>query len=337
MSSRNNRVLDHETKIEVKKGTLAVVTIVSSIIVLIVMICFLWKRKFSLSAQIESDVFGQFGDFVGGVIGTALTLLSIMLLYYTFILTKQQIESQQIQHEKEQIEARFFELLKIHRDNAETIREEDNYVFKKYVDEINRNYNSVKEWKRRMESTISHNDIINISYLTFFYGIKMAEGRNTIKEVLLQHNPQIDTNFIEAFIRNQITWGDNPSEGHEMELGHYFRHLYQIVKYINERNRRTLSYKEKYEYIKILRAQLTAYEQIILFWDSLSPLGISWEFKERNSQNPNKNRQFITKYNLIKNIPAKFADEEVKPNLFYTGVKFDWLRTPSNRDESIYF
>lgn len=333
---KDKKILNKETKMEIESGPLKGSIIISCIILLIVVICFLWKREFSLSTTIESDVFGQFGDFVGGVIGTVLTLLSIMLLYYTFVLTKQQIKSQQRQQEKTQVEARFFELLKIHRENAEKIKEENKgfSVFKKYVDEINKNYGCIKIYESQKESSISLNDVISISYLIFFYGVKTPEGLNTIKEVLLQNKSNIDIKFIDGFSKEEKK---TLSGGHEIELGHYFRHLYQIVKYINERNIDILSYKERYDYIKILRAQLTTYEQIILFWDSLSPLGMSWEFRERNKQKPDKNKQLITKYNLIKNIPAKFADGDVKPNIFYPEVNFDWIETPSDRNESIYF
>lgn len=302
-------------------------------------VCFLWERHFSLSVPIENDVFGQFGDFVGGVVGTGFTFLSMLLLYYTFLLTKKQIYLQQIQNERQQIETRFFELLKIHRKNTEQIIElndSKNFVFKEFVDEIDRNYNTIKRWVNKTKSSISMMDMINISYLVFFYGVQNKEGRNTIKDVLLQYNPDIDIKFINDFIYEQIDWGYNPSRGHEIELGHYFRHLYQIVKYINTRQRDILSYKERYMYMKTLRAQMTTYEQIILFWDSLSILGKSWELRERNKDEPDKNLFLITKYNLIKNIPAKFSNQEIQLNFFYPEVKFDWLIS-LDRDESIYY
>lgn len=302
-------------------------------------VCFLWKRHFSLSVQIENDVFGQFGDFVGGVVGTGLTFLSVVLLYYTFLLTKKQICLQQIQNERQQIETRFFELLTMHRKNADRIialNDSRNLVFKEFVDEIDRNYNTIKKWANLTKSSISIMDIMNISYLAFFYGVQNKEGINTIKDVLLQYNPNFDIKFINDFTHEQINWGDIPSKGHEIELGHYFRQLYQIVKYINTRKKNVLSYKERYMYIKTLRAQMTAYEQIILFWDSVSILGESWEFREKNKNKPNQNLFLITKYNLIKNIPAKFSNPEIKLNHFYPKVKFDWLIS-LERDESIYY
>ena len=63
--------------------------------------------------------------------------------------------------------------------------------------------------------------------------------------------------------------------GHQHRLGHYFRHLFQAAQYVNNQNR--LDKKGKYFYMKTLRAQLSTYEQEVLFINSLSFLGMSWE------------------------------------------------------------
>ncbi|MCX3264224.1 putative phage abortive infection protein [Pedobacter agri] len=114
-------------------------------------------------------------------------------------------------------------------------------------------------------------------------------------------------------------------EGHQSRLGHYFRHLYQTVKYIN--NQEKISYKRKYEYIKVLRAQLSNYEQAILFLNSLSSLGQNWEMHpEINSElttNGKVNFELITKYNLIKNLPGEtiygIPFKRFYPNVQYEG------------------
>jgi hypothetical protein len=83
---------------------------------------------------------------------------------------------------------------------------------------------------------------------------------------------------------------------------------------------------EKYNYVKTLRAQLSSYEQVLLFWDSVSPLGYVWEMEERklNSGTPDKYKCLITIYNLLKNIPEGLIEGEVNVNRFYPDVKYDW-------------
>lgn len=55
------------------------------VVIVAVLICFIWKFPFfELNYPIESERWGQFGDFIGGVIGTFITLISIIFLYLAF-------------------------------------------------------------------------------------------------------------------------------------------------------------------------------------------------------------------------------------------------------------
>ncbi|CAI8721926.1 putative phage abortive infection protein [Chryseobacterium sp. IT-36CA2] len=98
--------------------------------------------------------------------------------------------------------------------------------------------------------------------------------------------------------------------GHQHRLGHYYRHLYQSIKYINSQKK--LNFEEKYFYVKTFRAQLSTYEQELLFLNSLSFLGLTWELKPKYKKsgitfiniNREKSLKLITNYNLIKNVPG---------------------------------
>jgi len=111
--------------------------------------------------------------------------------------------------------------------------------------------------------------------------------------------------------------------GHQFRLGHYFRNLYQTVTFIN--NDPQTNYSQKYSNIKILRGQLSTFEQSIIFLNSLSILGRVWELENRND--PQKaidlNNQLITKYNFIKNILNYDIIEGVNVSHFYPLVEFE--------------
>jgi len=111
--------------------------------------------------------------------------------------------------------------------------------------------------------------------------------------------------------------------GHQFRLGHYFRHFFQTVTYINSSN--LLNYKEKYENVKLLRGQLSTYEQLVIFLNSISVLGRVWELEK--SMSPNKaieyDRQLITKYNLIKNISNDTIINGVLASDYYPLVAFE--------------
>ena len=118
--------------------------------------------------------------------------------------------------------------------------------------------------------------------------------------------------------------------GHQHRLGHYFRHLFQTYKYLHYSKQ--LSKKKKYFYAKTLRAQLSTYEQALLFVNSISSLGMKWEMtpelenrKSLTEDEQNKRRienHLITEYNLIKNLPGeKILDLRYKS--YYPNIKYE--------------
>nr|WP_275986046.1 putative phage abortive infection protein [Serratia ureilytica] len=72
------------------------------------------------------------------------------------------------------------------------------------------------------------------------------------------------------------------------ELGHYFRFIYNIFKFIDES---IVSNEDKIKYSKIIRAQLSDYELTIIFYNCLTWRGCE-SFKA-----------LIEKYSIFDNIP----------------------------------
>lgn len=105
---------------------------------LLCVIVFLWKCPlFYWSRAIDAGRWGQFGDFIGGSLGTILTFLSIVLLYKTFEaqretnrltkLSNEQIaeeNKQQVEWEKSrQFEEKFHTLLALYREAAHAYKD----------------------------------------------------------------------------------------------------------------------------------------------------------------------------------------------------------------------
>lgn len=72
-------------------------------------------------------------------------------------------------------------------------------------------------------------------------------------------------------------------------LDHYFRHLYTILKFIDQSNAIT-NFDDKYQYATILRATLSRYELVLLYYNGLSDLGRM------------KLKPLIEKYSMLKNL-----------------------------------
>ncbi|MBH8556944.1 putative phage abortive infection protein [Hymenobacter negativus] len=109
--------------------------------------------------------------------------------------------------------------------------------------------------------------------------------------------------------------------GHQHRLGHYFRHLFHTYTFINQYPE--LSDDRKYFYAKTLRAQLSTYEQALLFANSVSSLGWDWEYRDVSNNRPcSKSNQIITKFNLVKNLPGKHI-YGITYNYFFPAVKYE--------------
>ena len=184
-------------------------------------------------------------------------------------------------------------------------------------------WDSVENLKKRT--------IINISYLITFIGVKKL-SLNQLKFILNKtYKEDIVNNVISTFqvyiidqdngdicnmnpvVLNCLRNNENKKyRGFQNEFGNYFRLLFQIFRYLNEQT--WLSNQDKYTYAKMLRSQLSNYEELLLFYNSLSDYGLEWEYNK--VQNDDK---LITKFKLIKNIP--FDQDLAK--LFYPNINFE--------------
>lgn len=107
-----------------------------------------------------------------------------------------------------------------------------------------------------------------------------------------------------------------PFDGNVNRLGHYYRHLFQTVSFIV--NSRTVDYHDdKYRYLKLLRAQLSNHEQLLLYYNALTKMGEEWITEK-----------YFTTYRMIKNIPLIDADFGITPP--------EKLGTHNEMDQSIF-
>jgi len=135
--------------------------------------------------------------------------------------------------------------------------------------------------------------------------------------------PTFDKKFIDAVdhklnqaetkaeFQSDRNFGYVPFEGHQSRLGHYYRHLYQMVGYVDQQ---TIDI-DKYEYVKTIRAQLSTHEEALLLINSLTPVGKDWWQKD-----------LIVTYRLVQNLPRDFFDSSTEldvSTLFEPGY-FEW-------------
>lgn len=126
-----------------------------------------------------------------------------------------------------------------------------------------------------------------------------------------------------------------PFIGHSSRLAHYFRHLYMMVKYIAEQDVNLLTYGRKRDYLKLLRAQLSNDEQVMLFYNWLGGYGARWEERTRRSFNFRVNNSFFVDYRMIHNIQNSYLILDFDVTKIFTSGKckeFLFIVDKSNSD-----
>lgn len=270
---------------------------------------------------------GQLGDTIGGILGPFIAIVAAALMFiafwvqYTF--NKQQWQSIQI----DRLENRIFEMLNLHKHNVsefEYFNEKGRHVFPDLFRELRYTYLVLEKISTKYPDNKDFQNketLSSIAYLIFFIGIDQKDNiylQDLIHKVcpsnpwedIISTYPMysdigsfvIEFDLSEEQIKTELS--SLPLKGHRQTLGHYYRHLYQIVKYIADYPNGTLQKLDKYNYIKTIRAQLSDYEQLLLYYNSLSPFGHSWI-----------DNKYLTDYKMIKNIPLPLplADFGIRP------------------------
>ncbi len=237
----------------------------------------------------------------------------------------------------ERFENRFYELLKFHKSNVEEMNI-GNKVFKSkcfvpmfyelrfcYITSENYYKNTSQDIKDLYE--YDKINLMNFGYTIFFFGIgiqsekhflnRLNKGETHLFNELKSFFENIQYDYLSFFEDNpsSLYYQHNlplsgkaderttefyyyPFDGHVNRLGHYYRHLFQTATYII--NQDFLTDNEKYEYIKTLRAQLTNFEQLLIYYNAIAWFDSEW-------------KELFTTFRLIKNLPIPIADFYIKP------------------------
>jgi hypothetical protein len=300
---------------------------------------------------LETSIWNNYGGTIGGSIGVLFSLVGALFLIIN-------LREQRRNTAKQQIETHFYQMLQLHRNNVAEMQSKG-HVGRSFFVNIKDEFHILlaklqtavipdpgEEWP-----PLTIGKEVNIAYLTLYFGVRNSSEnylRTLIAHIIGDEknlSDKIFTRFLEGIseeqrkvesrnIHNRYRKKFLPYDGHQSRLGHYFRHLFQIVTFINDQPNGLLSYHDKKHYIKVLRAQLSTHEQAIFLYNSLSELGSAWEKEKTNEE-----EKLITKYNLIKNLPMEFSIG-IDASSFYPNVSFEHQGYPAEMErkkwESIY-
>lgn len=306
---------------------------------LFIMILILTSNSFNPIFDLSSK--GQVGDTIGGitapfigVVVAALTFLAFFMQFKANETHNQQFDEQSLEKEREKHENKILYLIKQNRSIAESMSIGDNVegvkCFLKMFIEFRAMYQIVKSF---YGSEINNREVINMSFLLFYNGV--GKTSNILNQNILKSTPRLEellvtvdeisssktTNVFILKKEYKIQYDQEslnaldfkPFQGHMTRLGQYFRNLFHILSYTQSIDKKLILQEDKYELIKSLRSQLSSYEQILIYFNSLSLYG-----------KPLQDNNFLNQYFLIKNIPIPLVDFAGDIHEFYPEIKFEW-------------
>lgn len=197
----------------------------------------------------ESDR-GTFGDMFGAVnalfsgLAFAALIYTVLLQRYELSLQRKELEltRAELQGQKQQMQAQ-----------AETLG------------------------AQRLENTFFqllrvHNDIINAIDLVDPQSKDVTKSRDCFRVFFKRYRNIFDPYVNEHPNEDALTQINSAYrlfyDRHQGEIGHYFRNLYHIIKFV-----KTSGIEEKKMYTNFVRAQLSSFELALLFYNCLSVMG----------------------------------------------------------------
>ena len=236
----------------------------SIIIILLTFISYCFNHSFGIgnNYELNTDKLGSFGDFVGGFLGTILTIIATIYIYQTFNAQKKSIEIQedQLKNQKEelksqktelilqrqliaqqQFESSFFNMINVHRElkNGLKLDKENNLFYggliypnsdKSGVEVISKISNDFEQFYKSdfiFNTLISEN---NLNYLiTKILTDEYDKNNNLFKELEDPDNP---TQLLVEI--DEFNWDENNNSIEYQKKKIYFFFKYLFKNYQNQ-------------------------------------------------------------------------------------------------------
>ena len=312
---------------------------------------------FSENSGTIGDTFGMMNPFIA--------IAAAIITFAAFLIQYEANQEMRKDNKKQQIINRFYEMLRIHRDNVndlewinkiqhtkeinikdKTLNQSTFYKEKKFEPTIEPDDKFIQKKGRQIFSyyiiefdiaytlfdiihpELNTEDKIKKAYQMLYRGVAdeifdfetqytikksistckdILEFNSTMEKIVENFNLTTENKYkvITAlnllFIHREFYTLRPPFENHTSELDNYFRHLFLTAKTIAKEDDKILSYSEKRDLLRILRAQLSEAEQILLLYNWMSGDGYKWESKTIDGNH------FFTQYRMIHNISPIYA------------------------------
>ena len=269
-----------------------IILVLLFIIAIISFFCIVFnKAYFNTSWIIDTKLAAEFGSFFGGYVGVIFAILSTFLLIYTTI-------NQFIERQKRwmlEFHNNIVNQLSVsHINTTKFGRSNGRRAFVVFKIQISNLLKLIEDLNTREQWALDKNQRLRIAYMIFYYGID-TKGIVFLQDKIKEN---IDSNIILNKILEKIQEDKKLKLGrtNQTNLSAYFQNMYNLIYLVD--NDKYLSKREKKNLITIYRAQLSAPELYVLFFNLRSYFGKTWN-----------DMKYGERYELLKSIPKDYCDE----------------------------
>ena len=273
------------------------VVVFSLVAIIITIILYLNSGYINLTCKVNPSVIGTFGDFIGGFIGTLLSLVTVFLVWLAYISQKKELKELAEQGQKQvriqqqqvalnlemQAEATFFNLLNSIRslvaNTKGNVKDASKMTYDNQINNFfsgNEYYNKAnKELQDRMMKALGDAMLRSIASTT-------VKDEKTIKA----HHDLAKETYNKFF------------EEHLPELSHYFRFTFNVLNFVATHT--YISAENKVRYINFVQSQMSDAELQLIYFNGVGKHG-------------QKFYKLIEDYNFLQNMSyndtIEFLDE----------------------------
>jgi len=236
----------------------------------------------------KGDVWGQFGDYLGGVLNPVFGFLSVFALLVALVLQTRELklsrESLKLSQEELRLsreeQAKAAEALALQNKAIQKQSFEQTFfawlgTYREILGEVQNGEGHGREalkhmWQRELSGEfISGWDSITFSGNSMIPEALVGFGIDSLKAARREHYPVISKAAGE-------TWG-MLYKTFEIQLDSFYRVLYRLLKWIDEQPSELLSCTDKWLYVGIVRSQLSWIEMVFLFYNGMSARGTKFK------------------------------------------------------------
>ncbi len=252
ISKREGEIVNEIDKLNSKVKLFTIIAWGLIVLGIVVAICaILYFFKFNSGSNLK-----PLDEFMSGSVAAVWSLAGLFFIYVAFLGQKQQLLNQQLEIMYSQLEVKYTRLElsgqkeEMKEQNSTLRQQKFETTFFQLLNLFNSIVNSLDlRNSRSKEVTTSGRDCFEVFYR------RLNSYINQQKINLQQQEVTIEV-YINAY--------DEFYNVNKSDMSHYFRTLYHIIKFIHNS-----SIDNKKQYIAVTRAQLSSYEQILLFYNCL--------------------------------------------------------------------